>query len=145
MCISRQPVIQGTQGPDRLQGERAGCSTRLSDVVITDPSQSPGAGRANGERRRTSGLSPSTRTLDVGFTGAQAVPSSASPLDPLSRKPHPRPQGFRRGLYAGVWFQSPDSQQVGIGQARFYPSRVAHTWRVQAGLFAHSSLSSSSN
>ena len=96
MCISWQPVIQGTRGPDRLQGERAGCPTRHSDTLITDPRQSPGSGQAKGGRRRTSGLSPSTQALDVGFTGAQAVPSSASPLDPLSRKPHPSP-GLQTG------------------------------------------------
>ena len=44
----------------------------------------------------TSGLSPSARSLDVGFAGAQAVPSSTSPVDPLSRKPHPSP-GLQTG------------------------------------------------
>lgn len=65
---------------------------RVHHRCVSEPRRS----RVPCRRSRTSGLSPSARALDVGFAGAQAVPSSTSPVTPLSRKPHPSP-GLQTG------------------------------------------------
>ena len=131
------------------QGERAGCLTRHSDILITDPHQRPQhwvgemwlIQMADGGPW---GSLPLPKLWLSGFTGAQAVSSSTSPLHPLSRKPHPSP-GLQTGSLCLCLVSNPIlKNQVHTGQPHFGPSQASHTYNVQGGfddLSAHPWLS----
>ena len=96
--------------------------TRRSGVFITDPCQSPGGAGSTAGGARPWGSLPPPRRWMWGLLGPRLclLQLARWTLFPGNLTP---PQGSRLGIFASVWFRSPDSHQGPIGQACFHPSQ----------------------